>query len=273
MRNKNRVFGLITLYTVVTCIYIILFLSRVESIPLYLFLTISSVAVLSTSTVYTIIQSKESSYKFLGKKKALPQQKYQPQKKSLKNLANQFIEDYFEANPLIDSYADSNESFEDIPKINDYIFSVFKKEDLEKINLLGLSKMDKIFFIRELLYFDPDERIQLIEAMIKNRSVTDDPINYVPPKRIVEIDEKIRVYVRSLIEPGEKTKIMIIDTLEFINIIKQKIGVLFDYNPDGFLISSGGILLDDDLKIIDYNIEDDDEIALIPTRRKNNGKS
>jgi len=127
--------------------------------------------------------------------------------------------------------------------------------------------MDKIFFIRELIYFDPDERSQLIEAMIKNKVFNKGPIEYNPPQRSIVIDEKIRVYVRSLIEPGEKTKIMIIETSEFINIIKQNIAVLFDYNPENFLLSSGGLLLEEDLKINDYAIDDDDEIALIPTRK------
>ena len=272
MRNRTRVFGVITLFIVATLIYILFFLLRVESIHLYVFLTIGSVAVLSSSTIYTVIHSKEKYYQPIGKKKIIPQKKYPIKKKSLGVQASEFIEDYFEANPLVDSYANSDEYFEDFPRINEYIFSIFKKEELEKINLLDLSKMDKIFFIRELIYFDPEERIQLIEAMIKNQDLKRDSLIYNPPKRTIVVDEKIRLYVRSLIEPGEKTKIMIIETAKFIKILKQNIAVLFDYNPDDFLISSGGILLDDDLKIIDYNIEDDDEIALIPTRKKNHNE-
>jgi hypothetical protein len=269
MRIKNRVICIIILFIIVGFIYILFFLLDVESISLFLFLTIGSVAVLSTGTIYTIVQSKDNSYEYLRKKKAMLLHKYPLQKKTLKkSQTKEFIEDYFEANPLVDSYADSNESYEDIPKINDYIFSVFSQEELEKISQLSFSKMDKIFLIRELLYFDPTERNQLIEAMIKNSRNVDDSIIYTPPNKIFGIDDKIRIYVRSLVEPSEKTKIIIIETTEFINIFKQNIGVLFDYNPDKFLISSGGILLDEALKINDYNIEDDDEIALIPVRKK-----
>ena len=82
------------------------------------------------------------------------------------------------------------------------------------------------------------------------------------------MDEKIRVYVRSLVEPGEKTKIIIIDTSELISIIKEQVGILFDYGLEDFLLSTGGILLDETMQIKDYFIDDDDEIALIPSRKK-----
>ena len=269
MKNRNRILGVITLYFIITLIYILFFLLGIESIPYYVLLTIGSVALLSTSTIYTVIHSKENTYYNLRKKKFLPEKKSTFKKRSLGIQANDLIEDYFEANPLVDNYADSDESYENFPRINEYIFSLFKKEELAKINLLDLSKMDKIFFIRELTYFDPNERSQMIEAMIKDKALSNIPIEYNPPQKPIVIDEKIRVYVRSLIEPGEKTKIMIIETSEFIKIIKQKIAVLFDYNPENFFLSSGGLLLEEDLKIIDYTIEDDDEIALIPIRKIN----
>ena len=84
------------------------------------------------------------------------------------------------------------------------------------------------------------------------------------------MDDKIRVYVRSLVEPGERTKIIIIETSELISIIKEQVGILFDYGLDGFHLSSGGILLSAEKQIKDYSIDDDDEIALIPSRKKEN---
>ena len=268
MKNRTRILGVITLYFIVIVIYLLSFLLGMKNIHFYMILTIGSVAVLSTSTVYTVIHSKENYYPDIRKKKSLPQRKYNFKKKALGGEPNNLIEDYYEANPLIDKYANSDESYESFQRINEYIFSLFKKEELDKIDLLNLSKMDKIFFIRELIYFDPDERKQLIDAMIRNKDSNNVPIKYSPPQKPIVIDEKIRVYVRSLIEPGEKTKIMILETIEFIKVLKKNIAVLFDYNVEDFLLSSGGILLEEDLKIIDYNIEDDDEIALIPTRKK-----
>jgi hypothetical protein len=149
-----------------------------------------------------------------------------------------------------------------------YIFSIFSEEELNKIDLLELPKMDKIIFIREMLYFNLNERKQLIENMLKNRNKTEDKITYTPPMNPIEIEDQIRVYVRSLVEPGEKTKIIIVGTNELVSIIKEKVAILFDYELEDFLLSSGGILLHENSLINDYEIDDDDEIALIPTRKE-----
>ncbi|MGB5913001.1 MAG: hypothetical protein WBH31_17555, partial [Promethearchaeia archaeon] len=54
--------------------------------------------------------------------------------------------------------------------------------------------------------------------------------------------------------------------------VKERIGTLFDYNLEDFLLSSGGILLHENSQIKDYAIDDDDEIALIPSRKEKNLK-
>jgi hypothetical protein len=41
---------------------------------------------------------------------------------------------------------------------------------------------------------------------------------------------------------------------------------MFDYNLDDFLLSTGGIIMDENVQIKDYNIADRDEIVLIPSR-------
>ena len=155
-----------------------------------------------------------------------------------------------------------------MPIIDKYIFSVFSQEELDKINLLDLSKMDKILFIREMLYFDENERKMLIENMLKSRDNTDEVVSYTQPMKIIEMEDQIRVYVRSLLEPGEKTKIIILNTTEIIKPIKERIGRIFDYNLEDFLLSSGGILLNENTQIKDYKIDDDDEIALIPLKKE-----
>ncbi len=262
MRKNYRILSLITLYVGIAFIYLVLILLRVENVPVYLFLSIGSVAVLSTSTIYTVVQSKNTPIVKMKYKKSFPKQK------SVKKKTSALLEDYFDAMPLIDKYANAMESFEEIESMDDYIFSFFNQEDLNKIDLLGFSKMDKIFFIREMLYFDTGERKQLIEDILKNKELTDEQIEYNPPLTTIGMDEKIRVYVRSLVEPGEKTKIIIIDTSELISIIKEQVGILFDYGLEDFLLSTGGILLDETMQIKDYFIDDDDEIALIPSRKK-----
>ena len=264
MKKKYRVLNIITLYVVFALIYLIFFILQIESLPLFLFLTIGSVAVLSTSTIYTVVQYKNSPAKRIKK------DKYYQKPKSFKRTSSELIEDYLEAMPLIDQYADTTETFENIDSIDDYIFTFFTQDVLDKIDLLGFSKMDKIFFIREMLYFDASERKQLIEDILKNKDITDEQIIYHPPINTIGMNDKIRVYIRSLVEPGERTKIIIIETSELISIIKEQVGILFDYGLDGFHLSSGGILLSAEKQIKDYSIDDDDEIALIPSRKKEN---
>ena len=262
MKKKYNNLTFITLYVVFALGYLIFFLFQIESLPLFLFLTIGSVAVLSTGTIYTVVTSNSIPAKRINK------DKYSQKLKSVKRTTSDLIEDYFEAMPLIDQYADTDETFENIESIDDYIFTFFSQEELDKIELLGFSKMDRIFFIREMLYFDASERKQLIEDILKNKDITDEQIKYNPPLSTIGMDDKIRVYIRSLIEPGERTKIIIIETSEFINLIKEQVGILFDYGLDDFILSTGGILLDETKQIKDYFIEDDDEIALIPSRKK-----
>ncbi|TET62033.1 MAG: hypothetical protein E3J52_00010 [Promethearchaeota archaeon] len=262
MRKNFRVLSLITLYVGIAFVYLILIFLQVENVPVYLFLTIGSVAVLSTSTIYTVVQSKSTPIVKMKGIKSFPKQKLSKKKTSA------LLEDYFDAMPLIDKYANAMESFEEIESMDDYIFTIFSKEEIAKIDLLGLSKMDKIFFIREMLYFNAYERKQLIEDMLETKSLTEEQVIYNPPLHTIGMDEKVRVYIRSLVEPGEKTKILIIETSELVSVIKEKVGILFDYNLEDFLLSSGGILLDETLLIKDYVIDDDDEIALIPSRKK-----
>jgi hypothetical protein len=233
MKKKNRVLSIITLYIIFIIVYMAFFLFHIESFPLFLFLVIGSVSVLSTSTIYTIIQSASSEDERISEKK------YAKKQKSIKRKTIDLIEDYIDAMPSIEDYVESNESYEN-------------KEIM--------------------LYFDKHERKILIENMLKNRDKTDEGIIYTPPTNFIEKEDQIRVYIRSLVEPGEKTKIIIIDTTELIFSVKERIGILFDYNLEDFLLSSGGILLHENLQIKDYAIDDDDEIALIPSRKEKNLK-
>ena len=264
MKKNYRIFTVIALYVACFIIYILFFILGIDNIPLFLFLTIGSVAILSTSTIYTVVQSKESQDYRIRDKKLIKKPK------SMKQKIDNTIEDYLNAMPSLEEYINSDDSYEEMPVINKYIFSIFSQEELEKINLLALSKMDKILFIREMLYYDADERRNLIDNMLRSKDKTDKEILYTPPKSTIGMEDQIRVYVRSLIEPGEKTKIIIIDNMDLISEIKNRIGVLFYYDMHNFLLSSGGIILNENLLIKDYDIDDDDEIALIPSRKDKN---
>ncbi len=262
MKKNYRILIIVALYTVCISLYLFFFLFRIQSIPIFLFLTIGSVAVLSTSTIYTVIQSKSIEDKRFKEKKPIGKIK------SIRSEPIDFIEDYMDAMPAVEEYIGSDETYKDMPIIDKFIFSFFSKKELEKINLLDLPKMDKILFIREMLYYNPKERKKLIDNMLKSKDINEEEIDYLPPLNPIELEAQFRVYVRSLLEPGEKTKIIIIDNTDLISIIKEQIALLFDYDLEDFLLSSGGILLKENLIIKDYEIDDDDEIALIPSRKK-----
>lgn len=260
MKLKHLLFGTIILYIFFILIYLLFIFFKIDHILLNSILIISSVAVLPSVTLYTIIESKKEPDNLILKKK-IPLNR-----KPHKGISNAFLNDYFEAMPLIDDYADSDDLYEEIPKLHEFIFSLFIPEELEKIEILDLSKMDKIFFLRELLYYDAEERKVLIESMLEAKN--NKKIIYYPPKNKIGMQDRIRVYVRSLVEPGEKTKILIIESSDFIRDLKERIAVFFGYNLDDFLLSFGGILLHENSLIREYNIDDDDEIALIPRNKK-----
>lgn len=260
MKLKHLLFGTIILYIFFILIYLLFIFFNIDHILLNSILIISSVAVLPSVTLYTIIESKKEPDNLILKKK-IPLNR-----KPHKGISNAFLNDYFEAMPLIDDYADSDDLYEEIPKLHEFIFSLFIPEELEKIEILDLSKMDKIFFLRELLYYDAEERKVLIESMLEAKN--NKKIIYYPPKNKIGMQDRIRVYVRSLVEPGEKTKILIIESSDFIRDLKERIAVFFGYNLDDFLLSFGGILLHENSLIREYNIDDDDEIALIPRNKK-----
>ncbi len=82
---------------------------------------------------------------------------------------------------------------------------------------------------------------------------------------LVNIGKKIDLYFVSTIGPGEKKQKMSIDTGTQINELKKTLGNLYGLNPSNFHLSSGGITFDEDKSLMEYNIEDNDEILLIPS--------
>ena len=107
----------------------------------------------------------------------------------------------------------------------------------------------------------------LIESMVDNRGKTDEEIIYIPPMTVVEAIETFRVYAISLIKSGDKKKIITVETTDFISDVKERLGILFDYDLNDFLLSTGGLIMRENAQIKNYAIEDDDEIVLIPSRK------
>ena len=270
MEKKYKILGVITVYVLVVVLYV-LFLA--QFVPYLNFIVIGSLSVVSAGTIYAIIHESGNLYKREKKRKLIRKSESKPKelgeipRKTL-SQSSEIIDEYFETFPYVEDYIESEESHEQVPIINEVIFSGIEQELLNKIDLLDLSKMDKLQFIRELIYYEPEERENLIESMLINRNNIDGEVIYSAPTKILEISDKFRVHVISLVEAGEKKKIIIIESLDSIIEVKNQIAILFDYNIQDFLLSSGGIILDEKLRIKDYFIEDDDEIVLIPVVKK-----
>jgi hypothetical protein len=265
MKRSIIIVSLIAFYAIFSIVYFLFF---AQTGLYFIFMVIGSVAVLSTGTVFAVIEhlgsqnEKERESKFLPKRKTIKQIP-----NALEETSPEIIEEYFEAMPYLKEYIESDRPYEEIPIVKDLIFSTIKPGDLSKINLLNLSNFEKLEFLRELLYYDQEERNTLIESMLKNRGKIGEEVIYPPPVKIIEIGEAIRAYIISLIEATEKRKLLIIDTAELISSVKERAGELFNYKLGDFLISSGGLILEQNKKIKDYDIADEDEIVLIPQRK------
>jgi hypothetical protein len=264
-KTKIRILVLIAQCIASILFYFISFLGN----PVFFFiLVIGSVVVLSTGTIYTVIHHESTHDKITEKKQFISKVKtFDKRKKLIKEQEmSDIIEDYMHEIPIIQKYVDSDKSYEEMPIIENFIFTELSPKELAKINHIGISDIDKKRFIKELLFFTQQERSDLIDNMIENLHKTDEELIYIPPTELFEEPKTIRVYAISLIEPGEKRKSINIESTEFVNVVKDRLAVMFDYELENFLLSTGGIIMDEDNLIKDYRIEDKDEIVLIPSR-------
>lgn len=265
-KNKTLIVILIAVCAISILIYFIFFLNN----PLLFFvLVIGSATVVSTSTIYTVIHHAGSGDERIREKKFLSKAKALEKRKKLvkKGQTSDIIEEYMKSIPSIQNYVESDKSYEEMPIIENFIFTELSPEERIKINRLGLSDIDKKRFIKEILYFTIEERMNLIDSMFENRGKIDEEIIYIPPMTVVEAIETFRVYAISLVKSGEKRKIITVETTDFISDVKERLGILFDYDLDDFLLSTGGLIMRENAQIKDYAIKDDDQIVLIPSRK------
>jgi len=265
-KNKTLIGILIAVCAISILIYLIFFLNN---LLLFFVLVIGSATVVSTSTIYTVIHHAGSTDERIREKKFLSKAKALEKRKKLvkKGQTSDIIEKYMKSMPSIQNYAESEKSYEEMPIIEEIIFTELSPEERIKINRLRLPDIDKKRFIKEILYFNKEERMNLIDSMFENQDKIDEEIIYIPPMTVVEPIETYRVYAISLVKSGEKRKIITVDTTDFISVIKERLGTLFDYDLEDFLLSTGGLIMREDAQIKDYNIEDEDQIVLIPSRK------
>ena len=76
--------------------------------------------------------------------------------------------------------------------------------------------------------------------------------------------KKISLYFTSTIGPGEKKQKLIVDDGNSVGAVKQTIGNIFGLDPADFHLSSGGVTMDDSSPLSSYNVNDGDDVLLIP---------
>jgi len=110
--------------------------------------------------------------------------------------------------------------------------------------------------------FDEDIDEELDEPSTK--SPTEDFTVKTPDHEISHEGKKISVYFLSTIGPGEKKQKLLVFTGNLVGDIKETVANLFALDPADFHLSSGGVTMDEDNQLKDYNVVDGDDILLIP---------
>ncbi len=92
-----------------------------------------------------------------------------------------------------------------------------------------------------------------------------DLVSKTPVEESIQSGESIIVFIISTIGPGEKKQDLTINLDNKINALKETIGNIYGLDPGNFHLSSGGITFDENLILSDYNLEEGDEILIIPS--------
>ena len=85
-----------------------------------------------------------------------------------------------------------------------------------------------------------------------------------PASAAVAAGKKLSVFFTSTIGPGEKKQKLVVNDGNSVADLKTTVGNIFGLNPNDFHLSSGGVTMDEDSPLSDYNVSDGDEILLIP---------
>ena len=85
-----------------------------------------------------------------------------------------------------------------------------------------------------------------------------------PASKTPSTGKKNTLYFMSTIGPGEKKEKLTVNDSNTVSDVKRTVGNLFGLDPDEFHLSSGGVTMDDNDQLRDYNLNNGDDILLIP---------
>jgi hypothetical protein len=85
-----------------------------------------------------------------------------------------------------------------------------------------------------------------------------------PASKTPYAGKKNTLYFMSTIGPGEKKEKLTINDSNTISDVKRTLGNIFGLDPDDFHLSSGSVTMDDNDQLRDYNLNNRDDVLLIP---------
>ena len=110
--------------------------------------------------------------------------------------------------------------------------------------------------------FDEDLDEDLDEPASK--PPTDDFRVKTPEHKTPSEGKKISVFFLSTIGPGEKKQKLLVFTGNKVGDIKNTVANLFALDPSDFHLSSGGVTMDENSYLSEFDVADGDDILLIP---------
>ncbi len=85
-----------------------------------------------------------------------------------------------------------------------------------------------------------------------------------PASKTPSAGKKKTLYFMSTIGPGEKKEKLTVNDGNRVKDIKRTLGNLFGLDPNDFHESFGGVTMDENSQLKDYNVSDGDDILMIP---------
>ncbi len=104
---------------------------------------------------------------------------------------------------------------------------------------------------------DEDLDIEPVEEKTPIKSKT-------PAEKPKVSGDEISLFFQSTIGPGEKKQKLLVNTGNSVSAIKTTVGNIFGLDPSDFHLSHGGVTMDENNYMKDYNLKDGDTLLLIP---------
>ncbi|MHA1986012.1 MAG: ubiquitin-like domain-containing protein [Promethearchaeota archaeon] len=85
-----------------------------------------------------------------------------------------------------------------------------------------------------------------------------------PASKTPSAGKKLTLYFMSTIGPGEKKEKLSVNDSNRVDDIKSTLGNIYGLDPNDFHLSSGGVTMDENNPLRDYDVNNGDDILLIP---------